>query len=185
MIQLRTAVLLAGVVLATVAVPSHADGVTEAAITSFTVDTATGYREVEIVASRGTAGDALLMRIEDCVRSSCSSAQTSMPLAAGQLTIEAERAELRTIINGRRLQVSWALAGDGFTLQSGRFESDGRSGSTTFDGTAGRTAAVKVVLDGTACATSGSLGRSVQVHDGPSDKAVTLGAGPLLCNAMP
>ena len=185
MTQFRSALLLTGVALFSVAMPSHADGVAEAAVTSFTLDTATGHREVDLVAARSADGDSLLMRVADCVRSSCSTAQTSVALTAGQLMLDGERAELRMSLDGRTVRIAWTLTGDGVAVQGGRLESDGMSGTTTFDSAAGRTAAVKVSVDGKVCATTGSLGRSVQVRQGPAEKGVRLGAGALVCDPAP
>ncbi|HVE74233.1 MAG TPA: hypothetical protein VNA30_03960 [Mycobacteriales bacterium] len=181
MTPIRTLAVLSGLALTSMAAASHADGVSDAAVTSFTIGNGGALRGVEIVASRGSAGDVLLVSIEDCRRSNCTRSRRSLALPKGHLDLTAERAELRTTVDGRRLKITWKLTGDGITAHSGRLHSAGNDDATTFDAAAGRTAAVTVVLDGTACASTGSIGHSVQVQQGAAGKAGSLGAGTQLC----
>lgn len=177
----RTAVLLAGLAVVTLAAPSGADVAEEAAVVSFSLDAARGHQRVDLVASRGSDGDRLLVRVEDCLRT-CSGTQQSFALPDGALVLGTETAELRTTLSGRVLRVTWALAGDGVSLRGLRLESDARTGSTTADTTAGQTADVRLVLDGAVCVAAGSIGRSVQVEEGTSDEVAALGKGALVCD---
>ena len=180
----RTAVLAAAALCWAVATPAGADGLADAAATSFSLQSGDRVQPVDLVAAREEAGDVLLLRVRDCRGDLCLDEQAVLPLDDGELVLGADRASLTATLSGRALAVTWTRTDAGMQLSGPRLRGEGVVGDTSAQGFTGRSAEVRVVLDGAACATTGALGSSARVTtgDAPADP-VQLGRGSVRCTA--